>query len=41
MKELNTNQVQEITGGEKDLLDQIGDTGKAIGKFLHDLLHEC
>ena len=40
MKELNEMQVQDVTGGS-DLIDKIGDTGKAIGKFLHDLLHDC
>ncbi len=42
MRELNINEVQEVNGGTwQEILESIGDTGKEIGKFLHNVIHDC
>ena len=43
MKELNTQQIQDVNGGVDlvAVIESIGDTGKEIGKWLHDQFHDC
>jgi hypothetical protein len=41
MRELNVNEVQEVNGGMQEVIDAIREVGKEIGKFLHDLFHDC